>query len=349
MPKITVLMPVFNAGAYLNEAIRSVLLQNFRDFEFLIIDDGSTDGSQDVIRSFSDKRINFIQNTTNIGVASTLNRGLSLAKGEYIARMDGDDISEPIRLMSQICLMDKKKDVGVCGARVRTRDSHAKGHVIRFPLDSGTIKSFILFNNPLNHPVVMMRKNLLEKYQLRYDPSCLAAQDYEFWSRCANCFDIVNLKKVLLTWRINKTGMTHRNFDASNAVAMKVQKQELARIGLTPDPIQLEFHRAVGNSSGVTRIEDLMKGRLWLEQLITINRKTVSYPEKGLKSAAAQVWFNLCVNSSGIGLSVLAEYLKASFVRNYIPPFQHVAFFAVNALLKMRKAPVGELLGSKEL
>jgi len=347
MPKVSVIMPVYNAGLYLHRAVSSILSQTFQDFEFLVIDDGSTDGSQEVVRSFSDKRIRFIQNSQNTGVASTLNKGLNLASSKYIARMDGDDISAPTRLISQVALLERKCHLGICGAWVRTLDCNGKGHVIRFPRDAETIRSFILFNNPLNHPVVMMRKSLIEKYQLRYDQSCLAAQDYEFWSRCLACFDAENIPKALLTWRINKAGMTHRNFENSNEVAMTVQARELARLGFQANAIDFGFHRAVGNSSGVGCLKDLVRARMWLEQLILMNNRSRYYPIAGLKRATALIWFNLCVNSSGTGLAVPAEYLRASFKRHYFPPVQHLAFFILNSMVKIRKVPVGDLLGSK--
>jgi len=340
-------MPVFNAGEYLQEAIASILSQTYGDFEFLVIDDGSTDGSQDIIRSFSDRRIRFVQNGLNQGVAVTLNKGMEMASGEYIARMDGDDISLPHRIETQLQLLEKKTWLGICGSWVKTQNFHGKGHIIRFPLDSETINAYIVFNNPVNHPVVMMRRDMLVKHQLRYNPACIAAQDYEFWSRCLHCFDFENIDKVLLVWRINNSGVTHRNFSASNSVAINVQKRELQRLGIDADEQELEYHRDVGNSVGVKDLEKLAKARVWLERLILHNEKSMCYPHRGLERAAAMVWFNLCVNSSGIGISVPREYRRASFRRHYIPPLDHIAYFIINSLLRIRKAPVGELLGSK--
>ncbi len=115
-PRVTVLMSVYNGEKYLREAIDSILNQTFKDFEFLIIDDGSTDSSADIIRSYTDFRIRLIQNEKNIGLTRSLNKGLKLAKGEYIARMDVDDISLPIRFEKQVSFLDKYEDVKLVGS-----------------------------------------------------------------------------------------------------------------------------------------------------------------------------------------------------------------------------------------
>lgn len=346
MSKISVIMPVYNAGRYLSEAVGSILGQSFRDFEFLVIDDGSNDGSQNLIRSFNDKRIRFIQNEKNIGVAASLNRALSLATGEYIARMDGDDISAPNRLMAQLALLEKKRHVGICGSWVRTRNANGRGHVIRFPLDADTIRAFIVFNNPVNHPVVMIRHSCLLKYKLNYDEAYTAAQDYEFWSRCLEHFPFENIRKVLLTWRINESGMTHRNFESSNKAALTVQQRELNKLGIEVDDEGLVFHRLVGNSTGAVSIQNLSRARRWLVKILEKNKVERRYSQVGLEKAASLVWFNMCVNSSGIGIRVLSEFRKAPFYKRYVPPIEHVCFFLANSVLRLRRYPVGTLLGS---
>lgn len=340
-------MPVFNAEEYIHDAIQSILKQTFKDFEFLIIDDRSTDFSQDIVKSFNDSRITLLQNQVNMGVASTLNKGIALAKGEYIARMDADDISAPTRLAKQVALMDSKKKLGICGAWVQTIDPRGKGHRIRFPADSRTIRAYILFDNPLNHPVVMMRRRWIIKHNLLYDPSCPAAQDYELWSRCASCFDIENIKMDLLNWRINPSGVTHKSFKKSNETVLKIQKNELDKLNIKADNQLLNFHRRVGNSCGLKSIKELQKARLWLEQLIRKNDDIEHYPKDGLRRASAMVWFNLCMNSSGIGIRVPLEYIQVSFLKNYFPPVTYIGFFILNSMIRLKPKPIGTLLGSE--
>jgi len=123
MPKVTVLMPVYNAEKYLKEAIGSILGQSFSDFEFLIINDGSTDSSVKIIKSYDDPRIRFIANEKNLGVIPTLNKGFALAQGEFIARMDADDISLPKRLELQADFMDKHPEAGAIGLTANKEES----------------------------------------------------------------------------------------------------------------------------------------------------------------------------------------------------------------------------------
>ncbi|MFT5919102.1 MAG: glycosyltransferase involved in cell wall biosynthesis, partial [Granulosicoccus sp.] len=115
IPLVTVLLPVYNAEKFLEQAIRSVLDQTFTEFEFLIINDGSTDRSEEIIVSFNDSRIRYIKNETNLKLIKTLNKGIEFASGKYIARMDADDISLPTRFEQQVALLEKQPEIGVCG------------------------------------------------------------------------------------------------------------------------------------------------------------------------------------------------------------------------------------------
>lgn len=347
MPEVTVLMPIFNCRTYLAQSIESILGQTYRDFEFLIIDDGSTDGSQEVVKGYDDSRIRLLQNKRNLGVAASLNKGIRSAKGSYIARMDGDDHSCKDRLKRQVALLERRTSVGICGSWVRTRNLKGHGHVIRFPLSSPTVGAYLLFNNPLAHPAVMIRRQELLAQGLFYDETCEAGQDYEFWSRCARCFDIENIPRPLLVWRIHQDGVTHRKFNKSNATAMKVQKDELSKLGIVPSEDEASFHRAVGNSSGFSTLTEIRKACEWLELLLQRNLEFQAYSPQGLRQVVAMIWFRLCLNSSGMGVRVLMEYLRAPFFRSYRPPLAELLYFLLNSTVKMRRGPGGKLLGSQ--
>ncbi|NHJ46179.1 MAG: glycosyltransferase family 2 protein, partial [Asgard group archaeon] len=142
--KVTVLMSVFNGEKYLREAIDSVLHQTFTDFEFLIINDGSTDNSVEIINSYDDERIHLVHNEQNIGLAASLNKGINLARGEYIARMDCDDINHQTRLEKQVKFMDKNPDIGLLSSANRfIQDDKILNLVDRFPTDHHTLKAFL--------------------------------------------------------------------------------------------------------------------------------------------------------------------------------------------------------------
>ena len=147
-PKVTVLMPVYNAEKYLIEAIRSILTQSFMDYELLIINDGSTDDSLKIIKSFSDKRIRLVQNERNIGQANSLNKGIKLARGEYIVRMDADDISLSERIKKQVKFMDANPEIGISGTWIKPLyEKLVWGGKINgsLPVDPVEVKCFLLF------------------------------------------------------------------------------------------------------------------------------------------------------------------------------------------------------------
>ncbi|MDA2918198.1 glycosyltransferase [Desulfobacterota bacterium AH_259_B03_O07] len=209
MPKVTVLMSVYNGELYLREAIHSILLQTFEDFEFLIINDGSTDNSRKVIQSYKDPRIKLIDNEHNLGLTESLNKGFAMAEGEFIARQDADDISEPERLASQVAFLEKNPEVALLGTGCKWIDENGK--VIgnsNLPCDTIQILWYVLFRNPFLHSSVMFRKSaVLEKIGL-FNYSYPYAQDWELWSRIARSLPVAILDEYLIKYRNSPYSMT---------------------------------------------------------------------------------------------------------------------------------------------
>jgi len=202
-PKVTVLMSVYNGEGYLREAIDSVLSQTYSDFEFLIIDDGSTDGSVDIIRSYLDPRIRLIENEKNIGLTRSLNKGLKLSRGEYIARMDGDDIALPERLEKQVHFLNEHVNVGLVGGSDITINGVGDEIGFRKKLtNNGALKQGLLAgDNQFCHPSSMFRKECIEKVG-PYREEFKMAQDYDLWLRIAEEFELANIEEALCKHRI---------------------------------------------------------------------------------------------------------------------------------------------------
>lgn len=213
-PKVTVLMPVYNAERYLRDAIDSILAQSFTDFELLIINDGSTDGSVEIIASFSDPRIRVVHNNRNLGLVATLNKGIDLARGNYIARMDNDDISLPKRLEEQVACLDADSSLSVVAVKVTLIDELGR-EIGSWSSDKyGTDTHEICRNLPLvcciAHPGIMARKNVLSSY--RYDPAWKNIEDYNLWLRlCADGYLIGKIDKALLKLRMHEGQTTQTN------------------------------------------------------------------------------------------------------------------------------------------
>lgn len=212
-PKISVLMPVYNAEEeYLREAIESILNQSYSDFEFIIINDGSTNNVENVILSYKDSRIKYIKQN-NQGIANTLNNGLSIAKGEYIARMDADDISLPNRFEKQIKFMEEHPDISILGTWF---EIFPKSKVIKHPSKPSYFD--FLTSSCIGHPTVMFRRNDFEKYDLMYNPN-YKCEDYELWSRAIRYLKFANLQEVLLKyrWHDNNLSKPSKQFKDSTA------------------------------------------------------------------------------------------------------------------------------------
>ncbi len=162
---ISVIMPVFNAQNFIKDAIRSILNQTYKNFELIIINDVSTDMSDKLIKSFKDKRIRYIQNEINSGVAKSLNIGLRIARGKFVARLDADDIATKDRLQKQINFLNSHRDIGVVGSWVILINNKEKQlHIKKYPEKYDAIKKEAIRCNPLNHSTVMFRRSLIQQY-----------------------------------------------------------------------------------------------------------------------------------------------------------------------------------------
>ncbi|MGV8059932.1 MAG: glycosyltransferase family 2 protein [Smithellaceae bacterium] len=208
-PEITVLMPVYNGEKYLHDAIKSILRQSFKNYEFLIINDGSNDKSVEIIKSYDDERIRLVNNHTNIKLIATLNKGIKLAKGEYIARMDCDDVSLPSRLEKQLIFLKKNPEIGVLGTAINIINERGDVYFSKhYPSSHYFLIWSMCFLSPLLiHPSVMMRKNLF-KHTHGYDKEMIHAEDYELWYRLSKLTKLSNLSEVLFNLRKHNNNIT---------------------------------------------------------------------------------------------------------------------------------------------
>jgi glycosyltransferase involved in cell wall biosynthesis len=207
MPKISVIMSVYNCDKYVREAILSILDQSFSDFEFIIINDGSTDKSREIIESIKDERVILINNQ-NKGLTKSLNEAVKLSKGEFIARMDADDISLKDRFEKQINFLNLNLDISMCGAWADFIDADENFlKTYKRPITDKEIKKKIIFHNPFIHSTVMIRKEIFSKVGL-YNESFRFAQDYELWTRVVSKFKTANLSEVLLKYRVLNESIT---------------------------------------------------------------------------------------------------------------------------------------------
>ena len=211
--KVSVIMPVYNGAQYLQEAIDSILQQTYRDFEFIIIDDGSTDNSLEIIRMNADldKRIVLLQNEQNSGICVTLNKGLEVAKGEYIVRMDCDDISELNRLAIQVAFMDSHPEYGLVGSNTKLfGEEIVNPYVFYFDEDWRMCVVDMIYATCMAHPAVIMRTEILRKYGLYYNDEFRAMEDFYMWWQFAKYSKITNIQQPLLNYRQHAKQVTKK-------------------------------------------------------------------------------------------------------------------------------------------
>ncbi len=207
-PTISVIMPAYNAASYVGEAIASILAQTFADFELIIVDDGSTDTTDEVIRSFRDLRIRHLTQT-NQGISAALNNGIAQARGELIARMDADDVSLPERFAKQVAFLRNNKSIGLVGtwATIMSETGAPVG-ALEHPTDDERIRYALLFDTPFVHPSMMMRRELFAIVG-GYDGAPSIFEDFNLWSRMVPHTRGANIPEHLLRYRLVGTSLSH--------------------------------------------------------------------------------------------------------------------------------------------
>jgi len=332
---VTVLMPVYNGEKYLKESIESILNQTFRDFEFIIIDDGSADKSAEIIKSFNDTRIRLERNETNLGLIKTLNKGLGLSKGKYIARMDCDDISLSKRLSVQINFMEKHPEIGVCGSWVKIIGLKQK-FVNRYPQKHEEARAYLLFNTPFAHPSVIIRKELVDKYNLKYDEGYKHAEDYELWSRAVEHTKISNIPKVLLHYRMHDKSVSKNNSLTQAENSNKVRIKLLKKLGINPTPAELDIHRRfirpdyLNSKDFIDQLED------WFGKLLSANEKMMIYEQESLAKIISSRWLNTCNTNASLGFWVFKKFRQSPLRKTGFDDFGKTIKFLIKCLLRKK-------------
>jgi glycosyltransferase involved in cell wall biosynthesis len=229
-PLITVLMPCRNAGRYIRLAIDSILQQTYPHFEFLIIDNASTDGTPEIVEDYrrADPRIVLVRNARDIGIAGSLNKGLKMASGRFIARMDADDVSEPSRLADQLAYLLAHPECIICGSHITLIDEDDR--VIgrrRFPETDEQIKRIMLLEIPFCHPATFLRAEAVGEHGVLYDESIHTVEDRDFWLRLAPHGAFANLDKHLLRYRVSPGAMKYREARRTLLNIMRLQLRHM--------------------------------------------------------------------------------------------------------------------------
>lgn len=295
-PKISVIMAVFNGEKYLRESIESILNQTYHNFEFIIINDGSTDKSVEIINSYEDSRIRLIHNSENLKLARSLNKGIDLSKGEYIARMDADDVALPQRLERQVSFMDTNPNVGICGSWIETF-GNTKKEIWKYPLKSEEILVSLIFESVIAHPSVIIRKQVLNDNKTKYNITIV--EDYDLWIRLSKYTKLANIGEVLLYYRIHSQSIGQKyhdeQYDTATSLKEKLIKENL---GIAQTIDEKRIHESISCYQFSSKKEFVIKAADWLNKLIEANKTKKAYPEDVFLKIIAVKWYLVLLNAT---------------------------------------------------
>jgi glycosyltransferase involved in cell wall biosynthesis len=316
-PRVSVVMPVFNGAPYLPEALDSALGQTFTDFELIAVDDGSTDGSYSVLREYAerDTRLRCVRYESNRGHFFAANEAIDMARGEYVARLDCDDVALPQRIARSVAVMDAHPDVGFLGTgfTLVTTDGRAADHLKH--MTDGALRSRLVFNNCICHSSVMLRRSVLEDHQLRY-ADIPGSFDYDLWVRVLSHTRGVMIPESLVLYKRRVGSMSDQLSDELPAAADDISNRQMtALIGeLTDDPTVFRSLRRL-HGLGKTSRSDLRN----VDLLLTIYNRVGGLPFASRREvrAARQQWIvracsTLLRSKSAVGpdLPFLATLLR---------------------------------------
>lgn len=313
-PAVSVVMSAYNSGPYISEAIESILHQTFTDFEFIIIDDGSSDASGEIADSYarSDSRI-IVIHQENQGIAKSLNTGLRRSTGKYIARMDSDDISLPERFDHQYRHMETHPEIGICGTGCRHFGSTT---CLAWTMtDSEEIKSRLIFWPCIVHPTVMMRRDLILKHDLYYDPDFKQAEDHELWVRFARHCEVSNVPTVLLLWRNHEKQQTTACEEEILPWAGLVHREALKDFGIIPSAEELRIHLSLHKCRFCTTREYVEAVEEWLCKLLDANDQGQTRKPDTFAQVLFERWFAVCASNWELGGWVRKRFVASRLYR----------------------------------
>lgn len=290
-------MAAYNEEKYIGEAIESVLHQTFSDFEFIIINDGSTDKTEEIIKSFNDSRIKYIKNQQNLKLIASLNKGLKEASGKYIARMDADDICFQERLEKQVAFMDSNPEIGISGTQLEIF-GNATGTMV-YPLSDEQIKERLFITSCFGNNVVIFRRELLEKHNLFFPEGYFHAEDYKCWTNWIKYTKLANLNESLVKYRSHAGSVSVKNRNTQQETRNRIRKEYLI------EQFELSSDKAIAeNFTG-----DLNKERIKASQkIIEINNKKSTLKKQSLEQIILDLWYSDCLEKIENDFFVIFKY-----------------------------------------
>jgi len=296
-PKVTVVIPVYNREKYVGIAVDSILSQTFPDFELLVIDDGSIDRSIDVVLSYSDPRIRLVCNNTNLGVSTTRNKGIQLARGEYLAFLDSDDWAHPERLAKQTAFLDNHPDYTAVGSWIEwmSEAGHPSGRIKRKPTSPEEIAAWRLFQQGIENSASMARADVLRAYRHREEFD--VCEDFDLWARIAANHKLATLPEVLVRRRMHAGQLTQEKAARTQERRLAIYAAQLHLLGVSFTDTDLKRHLLLRSMRKQGFRPDLIYlewAETWLLRLQAANHRAGCYPEPAFSQLLGRFWLKVC-------------------------------------------------------
>lgn len=341
-PMVTVVMPVFNGEKYLRYSVESILRQTYTNFELLIINDGSTDRSFEIVKSYHDPRIRFIDNKKNLGLIDTRNLGLREARGNYIALLDSDDVTYPTRLVEQVAAMENDPDLTLLGSWIYCIDEHGNrlNNMAWQPqVSSDRIPSALLFENCFATSSIFIRKSALPA--TRYRDEYPLAEDYDLYVRIAQKSKIANLPRFLSCYRTHGESISKKKSQQMEECVRNIISCQLESIGIKATKREMDVHRHIIWPTLPCDALLIEEAELWLRKLYAANSKTGNFRESYFEAELCDRWFALCNNSSHLGIWVLRRFYSSVLCAKIKLGWRPTIKFAIKCMLKYRRRTLG--------
>lgn len=340
-PILTIVMPVFNGERYLSAAIDSVLNQTLRDFELLIINDGSSDRSLEIISSFNDERIRLISLDQNRGIPYCRNVGLKEAKGDFLGWTDCDDLNLPTRFEKQIGLLQNNSAFGGCGTWLSRFKGEKTFYVNQASENSEKIRAELLFKPAaIPNPTVVLRLSEVRRFNLKYNEQLPISEDYDFISSCAKHFKFTNIQELLYRYRASETSIM-KKFENQNLKSYEVHKvvykKVLATLNLDPTEEELKMHYDLCSTKIFTNFSEYANCYFWLKKINSANDSKAEYDKSVFNKVVAEQFFFLSKKASSFGLRTLFFFIHKSLKNNWAISPKNYSKLAVRCALKYDK------------
>jgi glycosyltransferase involved in cell wall biosynthesis len=312
---LSIVMPVYNREKYIGISVKSILTQTFSDFEFIIVNDGSTDKTEEIIKNFNDERIILLNNEQNKGIVYSRNKGLSVARGKYIGMFDSDDIAYPQKFEEQIMFLRKNPDFGMVGSWVKHIDENGNTLKTKWKLKAKPkfIPAIMLFRNYFVQSTVVIRKEAIPVggYSKGFD----VVEDSKMWFEVSLKYKVANLQKYLLHYRVHSGNASEPENEQMDPNLTKLFRYIFRKLEIEMTEDEIRIHYLIKNREEITSFADLVLIEHWLLKILQKNKKLKKFEQCILRNVIFNRWLKACYKARRLNMKLLGKMLFSPLSR----------------------------------